>query len=113
MKCELCGKATGPDDPDFAHVDCRQKQFVPASWSGIGKRYDPERILNEEGVEKLQQSAEGRMVLDRARAKYKAELVQPGDPEFNKLYGKEIKDREEARKANVEISKKMWESRNK
>ena len=73
-----------------------------------GIRTDPETLLQEYGVERLSQSREGRSVLENARQKYRAELVQPHDPEFKKLYGKEIKERQEARMAAVERSRKEW-----
>ena len=74
-------------------------------------REDPERIIREHGVEKLMQSSEGRMIINRAREKYKAELVQPNHPEFKKLYGKEIKKREEIRKENERKADAMWKEK--
>lgn len=73
------------------------------------KGIDPDRIINEYGVKTLEKTAEGRVVLANARKKWAAELVQPGDPEFNKLYGKQVKERAEAYRTLQEHSRKLWE----
>ncbi len=73
--------------------------------------YDADRIINEYGVGVLEKTPEGRKVLNKARRKYAAELVQPGDPEFDKLYGKQVKEREEARRELQEQSRRMWEEK--
>lgn len=72
--------------------------------------YDPDRIIHEYGAKKLSETKEGQIVLDKARKKYATELVQPGDPEFNKLYGKQVKERNEARRALQEQSRALWEA---
>jgi len=77
----------------------------------VSSSSDPDRIIHEHGVGVLEKTQEGRIVLDRARNKYKAELVQPGHPEFNKLYGKQVKEREEARRELQEHSRKLWEQK--
>lgn len=77
----------------------------------IGERsgsYDPDRIIHEFGAKVLSETKEGQKVLEKARHKYRAELVQPGDPEFNKLYGKQVKERNEARRELQEQSRALW-----
>lgn len=114
MKCKRC-------ENDFSWHDWAQKPFcspfckkggvdeVEVEYNKHNKPYDPDRIINEYGVGKLEKTAEGQAVLRRARKKWAAELVQPGDPEFNKLYGKQVKEREEARSALQEQSRREWE----
>jgi len=68
---------------------------------------DYDRIIHEYGAQELSKTSAGQDILKRAGHKYRTELVQPGDPEFNKLYGKQNKEREERRRANVEISQRM------
>lgn len=72
---------------------------------------DPEALIKEYGATELSKTSEGRMVLRRAGQRYKAELVQPGDPEFNKLYAKQNKEIAERRRANEERSRKEWADR--
>ncbi len=107
MRCEVCHKSTKDDPQSFPwiHRSCAQV-------SSSGKRPDdPERIIHEFGAKKLSETREGQKVLDRARKKYAAELVQPGDPEFNKLYGKQVKEREEARRELQRQSREAWEAK--
>ena len=58
-----------------------------------GIRRDPEDIIKEVGAEKLSKTAEGRAILENARSKYRAELIQPHEPEFNKYWGKDVERR--------------------
>ena len=58
------------------------------------RRTDPETIIQEHGVEKLSKTREGRVVLENARTKYRAELLQPHEPEFNAYWGKDVRRRE-------------------
>ena len=77
----------------------------------IKRRVDPERIISEYGATELSKTKDGVRVLEAARKKYRAELVQPGDPEFKKLYGKQHKEQAELRRHNEDVAKKMWEQR--
>lgn len=72
---------------------------------------DPEALIREYGAAELSKTSEGRMVLRRAGEKYKAELVQPGDPEFKKLYGKQHRENEERRRENEAMANKEWKDR--
>ena len=63
----------------------------PVKQKGI--RRDPEEIIKEVGAEKLSKTAAGRVVLENARSKYRAELLQPHEPEFNKYWGKTVERR--------------------
>ena len=72
--------------------DKKLKRVVPAG--SIRVRTDPEEVIKEVGAVKLSETAEGRVVLANARAKYYAELIQPGDPSFNSYWGKEVARRE-------------------
>lgn len=72
---------------------------------------DPERIISEYGATELSKTVEGRKVIERAARKYKAELVQPGHPEFEKLYGRQVREREEHRRENERIARDMWRER--
>ena len=56
-------------------------------------RRDPEAIIQEYGAVKLSQSSEGIRVLENAKAKY-PELIQRGEPGFEKYWGKEVRQRE-------------------
>ncbi len=58
-----------------------------------GRRTDPEVIIAEHGAVKLAQTSEGRSVLANAKAKY-PELIQRGEPGFEKYWGKEVRQRE-------------------
>ena len=78
---------------------------------GTKKEGNPERIIQEVGATELSKTPEGRKVLIKAGEKYKAELTQPGDPEFKKLYGKQIKEQAEMKRENERISEKMWKDR--
>jgi len=104
MKCEVCGKSTKNDPQSFPwiHRTCAQVRRTEI------RSADPDRIINEYGVGVLEKTVEGRAVLNKARKKWAAELVQPGDPEFNKLYGKQVKEREEARRELQRQSGEMW-----
>ena len=61
--------------------------------AGKKVRRDPEAIIQEYGAEKLVQTAEGRSVIENAKAKY-PELIQRGEPGFEKYWGKEVRQRE-------------------
>ena len=106
MKCEVCKKGVR-DKFSFPwiHRECARGNF----WQR--KRADPERLITEYGVKVLEKTIEGRAVLNNARKKYRAELVQQGDPEFDKLYGKQIKERAEARRELQQQSEKLWEEK--
>lgn len=100
-KCS-CGKLL----PEFGEKmglnyvcsDCSKKRVVYADINRAvakgGRRRDPEAIIQEEGVEKLSKTAAGRTVLENARAKYRAELIQPHESEFNAYWGKDVARRE-------------------
>jgi len=47
------------------------------------------------GAKELQKSPSGRRYLDKLRKKYELDVLQPSDPKFYKVYGKDIKRREE------------------
>lgn len=101
-KCS-CGKVL----PEFGEAGgftyvcakCSAKRVVYANINRIkiakrGVRRDPEAIIQEEGAEKLSKTAAGRAVLANARQKYKAELIQPHEPEFKAYWGKTVERRE-------------------
>lgn len=99
-KCHLCGRVL----PQFgwagglryAHAKCSGKVKVVETLvvkRSLGTRRDPEAIIQEYGAEKLVQTAEGRRVIEDAKAKY-PELIQPGEPGFEKYWGKEVRQRE-------------------
>ena len=68
-----------------------------------------EDILRREGVEKLSRSPQGREYLQGLRKKYERDLIQPGDPRFQKVYGAQIKKAQTEKAKNEEKSKAMWE----
>ena len=112
MRCKRCGDIASWHDwkqKPFCSPHC-EGSFVVEIRSAPSQRSDPDRIIHENGVAKLEKTHEGRVVLNNARKKWAAELVQPGDPEFNKLYGKQVRERQEARRELQEQSKKMWEA---
>ena len=79
--------------------ECAKKRVVYAEVNKVvvrrgGKRRDPEEIIKEEGAEKLSKTAAGRTVLENARSKYRAELIQPHEPEFKAYWGKDVARRE-------------------
>lgn len=80
---------------------------MPSFSRAIGKR-EYARLLKEHGGEKLLKTAEGRAVLNNLRQQYKMETLQPSDPDFHKVYGKDIKKREEARVALEAQSRREW-----
>ena len=106
MRCDICTKEI---DSYFEHWRGGKCSRPSLELKKKGS-YDPERIIHEYGAKKLSETREGQIVLNKARKKYAAELVQPGDPEFNKLYGKQVKEREEARRELQEKSRSAWEA---
>lgn len=84
---------------NYVCSDCSKKRVVYEDTNRVvvankGKRRDPEAIIQEEGVEKLSKTVAGRTVLENARAKYRAELIQPHESEFNAYWGKDVARRE-------------------
>ena len=77
------------------------------SKQGNPKRSDPETIIREHGVEKLSKTYEGRRVIENARAKYRAELIQPGEPGFDRYWGKDVARREKDMAQVKEESRRM------
>lgn len=74
--------------------ECAKKRAVYTDTNKVkvikgGIRRDPEEIIKEIGAKKLSETASGRTVLENARHKYRAELIQPHEPEFNKYWGKQ------------------------
>ena len=103
MKCEICKKKVSDKfSLPWIHKECARGKVSSRN------RTNPERIIQEYGVKELQKSKEGRSILQNARVKYKEELLQPNDPDFQKVYGKQIKEREERRLEQVQQANKMW-----
>ena len=102
-KCKECGKVLKEfgEAGGLSYVcgECAGKRVVYADINRVkiakrGVRRDPEEIIKEVGAEKLSKTAAGRTVLENARSKYRAELIQPHEPEFKKYWGKEVAKRE-------------------
>lgn len=94
MNCFYCKKrVVGKHGWPWRHDQCVERRSVSQK-----QRRDPEAIIQEYGAKKLSETQEGRRVLENARQKYRVELLQPGDPEFNKYYGKEIARKEKDRR---------------
>lgn len=109
MKCELCKKHVPKNDPHglpWVHRVCVQREIAKEQREK-SMRSDPERIIQEVGAIELSKTTEGRAILDRARRKWKKELLQPTDPEFQKEYGPMLKQREELRRENERISTEL------
>lgn len=114
MKAKNCACRTDKDGTFWRCASCSKKatearfKAVP-SFRRDRRASDPETYIQEYGVQSLEKTSEGRVILEKARSKYKAELVQPGDPEFNKLYGKEVRARQEEKMEREREAKQMWE----
>lgn len=117
-KCKYCKKGVDGFSPtpslSFSHASCSKKNAPKGSDIFTGRvrrgvsRLDAERVIQEVGVTTLSSSISGQRILEKARKKYAKELLQPSDPAFYREYGKEIRERNEARMAAVERSKREW-----
>jgi hypothetical protein len=72
-----------------------------------------EAMLKKYGVEDLSSNASGREILGRLQKKYWKECLQPSDPRFEKVYGKQTKESEEKLNKLKETAHKMWEKHGK
>lgn len=113
MRCDRCGA-------DFSWHEWAQKPFCSPyckNWKEETMedvkrvRSNPERILKEYGAKELSKTREGVRVIERAASKYKKELLQPGHPDFNREWGKDVKAREEAHRDLRAESNRMWKDR--
>src|SRR3990167_1508465 len=75
------------------------------------QRSDPERIISEYGAKELSKTREGVRVIERAAAKYKKELLQPGHPDFEREWGKDVRRRQEEQRELKRQSDKEWADR--
>ena len=67
-----------------------------------------EEHLKRVGVKKLLESASGREYLSSLQKKYEKELIQPGDPRFLQLYGRQIEEREKEKARLEKQSRDSW-----
>ena len=100
-KCS-CGKVLKEfgeaDGLNYICGECAKKRVVYRDVNRVsvrkgGIRRDPEEIIKEVGAEKLSKTAAGRTILENARSKYRAELIQPHEPEFKSYWGKDVERR--------------------
>lgn len=97
IRCERCTLSTavglhGIGECPLEPLHSLLRIFVGSPAKKI--RRDPEALIQEYGAVKLSETSDGRKVLENARMKYRAELLQPHEPEFNKYWGKEVEKRE-------------------
>jgi len=69
---------------------------------------DANRYLRKYGAEKLSKTHEGRKIIEKAKEKYRIDLLQPGDPEFKKHWGKVFDANKLKREQDERRSKEMW-----
>lgn len=60
------------------------------------------------GVKELQSSSSGRKYLGKLQAKYKEDLLQPGDSGFQKRYGSKLEVQRKEREAHEKKAKDEW-----
>lgn len=65
-------------------------------------------LVKKHGAKVLSKSSSGREILKKAAEPYKIDLLQPGDPEFRKYWGKTFDSNKLAREQNERRSKEMW-----
>ena len=94
MKCERCtlDRKQGRHGLGICPLEPKHS---PLRFSTSGKKHrtDPETLIQEYGAEKLSQTNEGVKILERAREKYRVELLQPHEPEFQRYWGKDVERR--------------------
>lgn len=61
------------------------------------------------GVKELVKTAEGRRYLSKLQKKHELDILQPNDPRFNKVYGDQIKKRQEVRIQQEQKAKDEWQ----
>ena len=116
VKCKGCGDTESWHDwaqAPYCSPYCKRThtEEVKPSFPGKVKRADPERIIHEYGATELSKTREGVRVIQQAAKKYERELLQPGDPLFEKEYGKEIKERNEAMREREQVAEREWKDR--
>ena len=63
------------------------------------------------GLNELAKSPQGRLYIEKIRKENKLKLLQPDDPLFLKVYGDDIKKKEEVRLRQIRESKDMWQQK--
>lgn len=66
-------------------------------------------IIPGKGVNEALKSPAGRKYLERLRKKYRRDLLRPGDPEWEKVWGADERRKQKRHKENVEKSLEMWQ----
>lgn len=104
--CYLCGKAVDRNGGDFpwVHRQCAREKDQPT----IKRRGPNEELLNEYGVGEITKTDSGRKYLDQVRKKYEIDALQPTDPRFKEIYGKQLKEVAAIRKEQAEQAKREW-----
>ena len=60
------------------------------------------------GAKELLKTADGRRFLENEQKKHEIDLLQPGNPKFEKVYGEKIRKQEETRQRIAEESKSLY-----
>lgn len=65
------------------------------------------------GVNELLKTGSGKKYLGELQKRYWKELLQPSDPRFNRIYGKQIERSREMEEKNKRVGQEMYEEQNK
>ena len=66
------------------------------------------KYLKKHGATELSKSCTGRQIIKKAAEKYRIDLLQPGDPEFLKHYGKKLDMQKLQQEQNERKSRELW-----
>ena len=67
-----------------------------------------DEFLKNEGVFEMQKSQGGRQALDRLRKRHEIDLLQPSDPRFERVYGKEVRKNAEIKSNQERMAADEW-----